>query len=149
MGILYDVVVVPLLEKFGVVPRDPTFGRYQLRASDVEIEFEAQPHIVTRRRRVFFKNSNTPSTQIKGYPKDHVAAPLVGNATQQEYIEVQEGEDINFTGGELARGKGRQWIVYKIYEHDTPEAQAGKGRGRDIVFSHGQFLIRLATRRRA
>lgn len=138
MGVLYDVIVSPLLAKFGFAPKDPTFGRYLLRQSDLEIEFEAKPHIVTQRRRVFFKNANIPSTKLSGYSKTHIEAPAVGNATQQEYIEVLEGEDVNFTQSELDRGRGRQWIVYKIYENDSPEARNGKARGCDIVFSHGE-----------
>lgn len=141
MGTFYEVVIGPLLAKFGVTPKDPTFGRWQLPESQVEIEFEAQPHITTRRRRIFFKESNISSSQLRGYSKSHIEAPpAVGNASQLEYIQVQEGEDVGLTPKELASGRGRQWIVYKVYENNSPEAQTGKARGCDIVFSHGKLL---------
>lgn len=139
MGAFHDVVLVPILAKFGVYPKDPTYGRYLLAPSQIETEFEARSDIITRRRRVFFKENNVSVSSLKGYSKTHIEAPPVGNASQQEVIEVQEGEDVRFTAGELARGRGRDWIVYKIYESTTPDAQAGKGRGCDIVFSHGEF----------
>lgn len=139
MGAFYEVVLAPLLAKFGVAPKDPTYGRWQLPESQFEIDFEAQSHITTRRRRVFFKESNISSTRLKGFSKTHIEAPpAVGNASQLEYIEVQEGEDITLTPAELARGRGRDWIVYKTYENNSPEAQSGKGHGCDIVCSHGK-----------
>lgn len=138
MGVLYEVVIAPVLAKFGISPRDPTFGRYRLPPSQAEVEFEAQTHVTTRSRRVFFTNSNVSSIKIKGYPKSTIEAPEVGNASQYNYIEVQEGEDVSLTSKELVRGRGRQWIFYKIYENNTPDARKGKGYGCDILFSHGE-----------
>lgn len=138
MDLLNEVLITPFLANFGVLPQDPTFGRYLLDTSQTEIDFEARQHISTRRRRVFFKNANVSSTKIKGYAKSHIEAPAVGNATQQEYVRVEEGEDVNLTKGELASGKGRQWVFYKVWESNTSEARNGKARGCDVVFSHGE-----------
>lgn len=139
MDLINEVFITPLLTNFGIVPKDPTFGRYLLDTSQLEIDFEAQPHIITRRRRVFFKNANVPSTEVKGYAKTHIEAPAVGNATQQEYVEVEEGEDVDLTKGELARGKGRQWLFYKTWESNSSEAMNGKGKECDVVFCHGEY----------
>lgn len=139
MGAFHDIVLVPILAKFGVHPKDPTYGRYLLPPSQLESEFEARSDIVTRRRRVFLKETNVSVSTLKGFAKTHIEAPPVGNASQQEFIQVLEGEDVNFTASELFRARGRDWIVYKIYESTSPAAQAGKGRGCDIVFSHGEL----------
>jgi acylglycerol lipase len=139
MDLINEVLITPFLTNFGILPQDPTFGRYLLDTSQTEIDFEARQHITTRRRRVFFKNANVSSTKIKGYAKGHIEAPAVGNATQQEYVEVEEGEDVDLTKGELASGKGRQWVFYKVWESNSFEAQNGKGRGCDVVFSHGKY----------
>lgn len=138
MGAFNDVVIVPVLAKlFGIYPKDPTYGRYLHPLSQIELDFEGRVDIVTRTRRVFFRKHNVSVSKLKGFSKSHIEAPPVGNASLQEVIQVEEGEDVSFTAAELARGRGRDWIVYKVYSSNTPEALAGKGRGHAIVFSHG------------
>jgi len=138
MDVLNEVLITPFLSNFGIFPNDPTFGRYLLDTSEIEIAFEAQSHLTTRRRRVFFKTDNLPSTKVKGYAKSHIEAPAVGDAAQEEYVEVEEGEDVDLTKGELASGQGRRWVFYKIWESSSAAALNGKGRGCDIVFCHGK-----------
>lgn len=134
MGIFNDVVLVPLLNQFGIHPDDPTFGRYELPTTEFEKDLEPRPYINTRTRRVFYRNLKVAS-DVKGYPVETLS-PV--STVKPDYIEVQEGEDIKFTSAEVARGKGRRWVVYKVYEDTSPQALGGKGRGCDIVFSHGK-----------
>jgi len=52
-------------------------------------------------------------------------------------VEVEEGEDVTLTKGELTRGNGRQWVFYKVWDSESSKARNGKGKGCDIVFNHG------------
>lgn len=97
MGVLNDVVLVPLLSNFfGVAPEDPTFDRYLKPRSEVETEFEGRSDLklTVKTRRVFYKNANTSSTTLRGYSKTHIAAPDAddhGASPQIEYIDVEGG----------------------------------------------------------
>ncbi|KAF8315833.1 alpha/beta-hydrolase [Clavulina sp. PMI_390] len=139
MGAFYEVVGAPLLSILGIYPKDGTFGRYLLPPSPLQLDIESRPNMETRTRRVFYKAASKPSTTVKGFGKTEPTAPLpaVGDASLQDYIVVQEGEDVTLTAAELRSGQGRNWVVYKTYELNTPEARAGKGRGCDVVLIHG------------
>ncbi|KAF8338157.1 Alpha/Beta hydrolase protein [Cantharellus anzutake] len=116
MALINEVVLVPLLSKFGIRPADPTFGRYLLHDTEEEKKhISSHSHISIRQRRVFISPSNEPGV----------------------FVKVGKGEDVELKEHELADARGKEWIFYKVWVSESEEAKKGKARGCDLVVSHG------------
>lgn len=101
-----EVFLYPLLQNLGLyTPPDPTYGRYTLDISDKEKKLEADPEVKVSHRRVFIKN--------KSYLK---------------------GEDVKLTQEEIEKGRGKEWIYYKIW-------QKGPWNGSDVIVLHGVLFV--------
>lgn len=101
-----DVFFYPFLENLGLyTPPDPTYGRYLFDAYGREKDLEADTEIQVKQRRVFVD---------KGH--------------------FLRGEDVTLTQEELERGKGKEWVYYKVW-------QKGPGNGSDVIFIHGKCQV--------
>lgn len=136
---LKEVFLDPLLAHLGQVPSDPTYGRYTLPFAHEDIHIRSLADIQTRQRRVFYKALAPSATKVKGYPKSRIDGVALGDA-DQEWINVEEGEDVRLTPEEVNRGKGRQWVYYQVWTSNAPEAREGKGRGYDLLVIHGALI---------
>jgi len=112
LNTLRTVLIEPFLSVLGLyTPPDSTYGRYLLPTTDAEKELEQRSGVTTRMRRIFVDG--------KG----------------------RTAEDVQLVPEELKSGKGREWIFYKTWERFDPEAEKGKGKGRDVLVFHGMSRV--------
>lgn len=112
-----------------IVTDEAAYGRYLLPHHPPTQALLNTPRVRHHFRRVFLKPFRDCSTWHEAYTT----------------TDIIHSEEVEITEAEIAEGvkHGGRWIFYSIWEMDEPEGGwelGGKGRDRDLVLVHGQFM---------